>query len=149
MEIFGSVGDILRGKGTQVWTTTPEVTVFEAVRLMGEKNVGALVVLEADQVAGVISERDYTRKVVLRGRTSHDTKVGEILSRPVITATPADTVEHCLEVMTEQRVRHLPVVEGGKLAGLISMGDLVNWVIHVQRQTIQHLQSYITGSYPG
>lgn len=149
MEIFGTVRDILHSKGSQVWTTTPEVLVFDAVRLMGEKNVGALVVVEGGQAVGVVSERDYTRKVVLRGRTSRDTTVDEILSRPAVTVGPGDSIEECLRIMTEHRVRHLPVVDGGRLVGLVSMGDLVNWVIHVQRETIQQLHSYITGSYPG
>ena len=149
MEIFGTVSDILRNKGNQVWTTTPETWVIDAVRMMGEKNVGALVVLEDGQAAGVFSERDYSRKVVLCGRTSQNTKVGEILSRPAITVTPTDSIDDCMRVMTDRRVRHLPVVEGGALVGLVSLGDLVNWVIHVQRETINHLQSYITGSYPG
>jgi CBS domain-containing protein len=149
MEIFGTVSDILRGKGAEVWTTTPDVWVFDAVRTMGEKNVGALVVVEDGVVAGVVSERDYTRKVVLRGRTSRDTKVGDILTRPAVTVQPSERIDECMRLMTERRIRHLPVVEEGKLVGLVSMGDLVNWIIHVQRETIQHLQSYITGSYPG
>ena len=149
MEIHGTVRDILQNKGSQVWTTTPDQTVYDAVRLMGEKNVGALVVLENQSVAGVFSERDYSRKVVLQGRTSRDTLVGEILSRPTITVESSDQIEKCMQIMTTARIRHLPVIDDGTLAGLVSMGDLVNWVMHSQRHTILQLQGYIAGEYPG
>lgn len=149
MEIHGTVRDILQNKGSQVWTTTPDQTVYDAVRLMGEKNVGALVVLENQLVAGVFSERDYSRKVVLQGRTSRDTLVGEILSRPAITVESADQIEKCMQIMTTARIRHLPVIDDGALVGLVSMGDLVNWVMHSQRHTILQLQGYIAGEYPG
>lgn len=150
MEVHGTVNDILKTKGNEVWTTTPECTVFEALRLMGEKNIGALVALQDGKVVGVLSERDYSRKVVLRGRTSRDTLVGDILSFPAVTVEPGDPIEKCMQLMTGRRIRHLPVVKDGELAGLISIGDLVNWIIHVQRQTIQQLHGYIAGGgYPG
>lgn len=149
MEIFGIVSDILQAKGTRVWTTTPQATVFEALTIMGEKNVGALVALQDGEVVGVLSERDYTRKVVLRGRTSRDTLVGDILSFPAVTVTPDDKIDHCMQLMTGNRIRHLPVVSDGALTGIVSIGDIVNWVIHSQRQTIQQLQGYISGGYPG
>ncbi len=149
MEIQGTVRDIVQKKGGEIWTTSSTTTVYDAIGLMGEKNIGALVAVENDEVIGVLSERDYSRKVVLQGRTSRDTLVGDILSRPAITVNCADSIETCMKLMTSRRIRHLPVVEDGKLIGLISMGDLVNWVMQSQRQTIQQLQGYISGEYPG
>ena len=150
MEIHGTVRDILQNKGGEVWTTTPQNTVYEAIRLMGEKNIGALIAMEDGQVVGVLSERDYSRKVVLQGRTSRDTLVGEILTRPAITVRRKDSIEKCMQLMTGQRIRHLPVVnEDNRPVGLISIGDLVNWVMQSQRHTILQLQGYISGDYPG
>ena len=149
MEIHGTVQDILQNKGGEVWTTHPQHTVYQAIGLMGEKNIGALVVVEGTEVIGVISERDYSRKVVLQGRTSQDTLVGEILARPAITVHSADNIEKCMQLMTSHRIRHLPVVDDGQLVGLISIGDVVSWVMHSQRHTILQLQGYITGDYPG
>lgn len=149
MEIQGTVRDILQNKGGQVWTTNPQSTVYEAICLMGEKNIGALVVLEDGEVIGVFSERDYSRKVALQGRTSRDTLVGEILSKPVITIRRRDSIEKCMQSMTQHRIRHLPVVDDNKLIGLISMGDLVRWAMESQNHTILQLQGYIAGDYPG
>jgi CBS domain-containing protein len=150
MEIHGTVRDILQNKGGEVWTTTPETTVYEAIRLMGEKNIGALIVVERGEVVGVVSERDYSRKVVLRGRTSRDTLVGDIVASPAIPVRRKDSIEKCMQLMTSNRIRHLPVVtEDNRPIGLISMGDLVNWVMQSQRHTILQLQGYISGEYPG
>lgn len=149
MDIQGTVRDILQNKSGEVWTTTSQSTVYDAIGLMGEKGIGALVVVEDGQVVGVLSERDYSRKVVLRGRTSRDTLVNEILKRPAVTVEPRDSIERCMELMTSRRIRHLPVVDGGRLTGLVSMGDLVNWVMQSQRHTIQQLHGYIAGDYPG
>jgi CBS domain-containing protein len=149
MEINGTVYDILHNKGGEIWTTKPEDSVYDAIRLMGEKNIGALVALEDGEVVGVLSERDYSRKVVLQGRTSRDTRVGEILSRPAITVCSKDGIETCMQLMIGNRIRHLPVVDDGHLVGLISIGDLVSWVMLSQRHTIQQLQGYISGEYPG
>ena len=149
MEIHGTVHDILQHKGGAVWATTSQSTVYDAIGLMGEKNIGALIVVEDGEVVGVLSERDYSRKVVLQGRTSRDTLVGEILSRPAITVNSGDSIETCLQLMTKRRIRHLPVVDNGRLKGLVSMGDLVNWVMQSQRHTILQLQGYISGEYPG
>lgn len=149
MDIQGTVRDILTSKGGQVWTTGPRDTVYEAIGLMGEKNIGALVVVEHDEVIGVLSERDYSRKVVLQGRTSRDTLVGEIISSPVITVRPKDSIGKCMQIMTERRIRHLPVVDESMLVGLVSMGDLVRWVMTSQSHTILQLQGYIAGEYPG
>lgn len=149
MEISGTVYDILHNKSGDICTTTPNDSVYDAIRQMGERNIGALVVLENGQIVGVLSERDYSRKVVLQGRTSRDTRVGEIISSPAITVQSRDGVERCMQLMTENRIRHLPVVDDGRLVGLISIGDLVSWVMQSQRHTIQQLQGYISGDYPG
>jgi CBS domain-containing protein len=123
--------------------------VFEAVRMMAEKNVGALLVIENARLLGVFSERDYTRKIILKGRTSRVTPIREVLSSPVVTISPQDTVENALRLMTEHRIRHLPVVENDRIFGIISIGDLVKWIISTQTATIDHLENYIAGTYPG
>jgi len=148
MEIQGTVRDILRNKNTNVWTTNPQASVYEAIGLMGERNIGALVVMEDGKVAGVFSERDYSRKVVLQGRTSRDTLVSEILSRPAITVPPGAGLELCMELMTKHRIRHVPVVDEGALIGLVSMGDIVNWMLQTQKHLIHQLHGYIAGDYP-
>lgn len=149
MEMHGTVYDILHSKGGEIWTTRVGDSVYDAIRLMGEKNIGALVAVEDGEVIGVLSERDYSRKVVLQGRTSRDTRVGEIVSRPAITVQSRDGIERCMQLMTDNRIRHLPVVDDGCLVGLISIGDLVSWVMSSQSHTIQQLQGYISGDYPG
>ena len=149
MEIHGTVYDILHNKRGEILTTGLDGSVYEAIRLMGEKNIGALVAMEGDKVVGILSERDYSRKVVLQGRTSRDTKVGEIISRPAITVRSKDGIEKCMQLMSHNRIRHLPVVDDERLVGIISMGDLVTWVMQSQSHTIEQLQGYITGDYPG
>lgn len=141
----GRIGEILAHKGTQVWTISPDATVFEAVQMMADKNVGALLVTQGQRLVGIISERDYTRKVVLRGKASKLTAVREILSGQVIHVTPAHSVEECLRLMTDHRIRHLPVLEGDRTVGVVSIGDLVNWIILAQTSTIHQLQTYIAG----
>jgi len=148
MEIQGTVRDILRNKNTKVWTTNPQASVYEAIGLMGEHNIGALVVMEDGKVAGVFSERDYSRKVVLQGRTSRDTLVSEILNRQAITVPPGAGLELCMELMTKHRIRHLPVVDENSLIGLVSMGDIVNWMLQTQKHLIHQLHGYIAGDYP-
>ncbi|HEY5908974.1 MAG TPA: CBS domain-containing protein [Verrucomicrobiae bacterium] len=142
-----SIGEILNQKGRQAWSISPEATVFDAIQMMADKNVGALLVTERDQLVGIISERDYTRKVALKGKSSRDTAVREILSGQVIHVNPQQTVEECLRLMTDHRIRHLPVLEDAKIAGVVSIGDLVNWIISAQSSTIHQLQTYISG-YP-
>jgi len=146
--IPGIVNEILAHKPAQVWSVSPDATVFEAIELMAEKNIGALLVMSGDKLLGVVSERDYTRKVALKGRSSKEARVREIIATPV-TATPAHSVEECMKLMTTNRVRHLPILDGERLVGLVSIGDLVNWIISAQSVTIHQLESYITGHYPG
>jgi len=148
MNANATVAEILNAKGRQTWTVSPENTVLEAIQMMADKNVGALLVLEGSKLIGIISERDYTRKVVLRGKASKDTRVKEILSGIVIHVSPSDSVEECMRLMTSHRVRHLPVLEGDNVTGVVSIGDLVNWIISAQTSTIHQLQTYISG-YPG
>lgn len=141
----GSINEILDSKGTAVWTVAPDTTVFEAIQMMSEKNVGALLVTERGKLIGIISERDYTRKVALKGKSSKDLKVREITPDHVLSVTPQHTIEECMRLMTEHRVRHLPVLDGEKLTGVVSIGDLVNWIISAQSTTIRQLETYISG----
>ena len=149
MRVIDTIDAILQQKGSRVWTIPAEATVFEAIQLMAGRNVGALVVVSGDRLAGIFSERDYTRKVALHGKSSKDTLVGEVLSSQLVTATPDTTVEECMRIMTENRVRHLPILDGDRLAGLVSIGDLVNWIISTQNVEILQLHNYISGQYPG
>jgi CBS domain-containing protein len=148
MEIAGSVGAILALKGSAVWSIAPNSMVFDAIQLMADKNVGALPVVDNGQLVGMISERDYTRKVALQGRSSKDTPVREIMTHEVVTVNVADSVTKCMRAMTDGRIRHLPVMEGKKMIGLVSIGDLVRGIISAQTATIEALQKYITGEYP-
>lgn len=148
MKLTDTVGAILRVKGYQVWSTAPTATVYEAIELMAEKQVGALLVIAGGTLAGIVSERDYARKVVLKGKSSKDTQVSEIMSSPVVFVSPEDTVDHCMKIMTEKRIRHLPVLKDEKVVAVISIGDLTKWIISVQDDTIHHLEDYITGKYP-
>ncbi len=143
-----SVHLILKNKGSQIWSLAPDATVYEAIVMMSEKNVGALLVVSEGKLVGIISERDYARKVILQGKSSIETLVGEIMTSPVIAVTPGHTVDECMQIMTSNHIRHLPVLEGEKLVGAISIGDLVKAVISTQAETIQHLDNYITGKYP-
>jgi len=134
---------LLESKGREVYTISPDASVLDALRLMAEKSVGALIVTEGGKIAGVISERDYARKVILHGKSSHELQVRDIMTSKVITVHPRQTVEECMTLMTEKRIRHLPVTEGERLIGVLSIGDLVKEVIAEQQQTIQQLESYI------
>jgi len=149
MEITTTVGSILNRKGSSVWSVSPTNTVFEAISMMAEKNVGALPVLEGGNLVGMISERDYARKVILLGRGSRETTVAEIMTGNVRTVGSSDSVQDCLQLMTENRIRHLPVMEEDKLTGLISIGDCVNWIISAQTAAIDDLERFVTGAYPG
>ncbi len=145
MKMSGTAGIILHHKGHTVWSISPDASVFEAIRLLAEKNIGALPVMEGDRLMGIFSERDYTRKIALAGKSSRGTRVREIVSMPVISVTPAHTIEDCMRLMTDNRIRHLPVLEGEKVIGMLSIGDLVNWIISVQSSTIDQMEAYIAG----
>lgn len=149
MNISGTIDAILNQKSGDIWSVSPDETVYDAIKKMADKNVGALVVMENDKLVGILSERDYTRKVMLRGKRSRETMVREIMSTDLKTVDPKESVDDCLRFMTEKRVRHLPVMHEGKLRGVISIGDLVKHVISVQSATLQQLESYISGGYAG
>jgi len=149
MQNIGTISAILKHKSSDLWSVSPEDMVFDAIQLMADKNVGALLVMAGGKLVGVMSERDYTRKIALKGKSSRETPVREILSTPIISATPHHTIEECMRLMTVHRVRHLPVLEGDAVLGIVSIGDLVNWIINAQSFTINQLESYITGQYPG
>jgi CBS domain-containing protein len=139
------ISSLLHRKSPALWSVTPDTTVFEAIRLMSDKNVGALPVLSGDgRLVGILTERDYTRKIALFGKSSKETRVREIISE-VPTVTADNTVENCMKLMTDKRVRHLPVVENGKVIGIVSIGDLVNWIIHTQDAAIEQMERYIAG----
>lgn len=137
------VSDILKGKVSNIYSVTGQASVYEAIKLMGEKNIGALLVMEGEKLSGILSERDYARKVVLRGKSSRETMVKDIMTENVLTVTTSDTIETCMEIMTQKHIRHLPILEAGKVLGMISIGDVVNAIIKTQKETIEHLQSYI------
>ena len=140
-----TVGQLLAIKGRQLYSVEPQDSVLRAIEIMATQHVGALLVMEQGVLLGVISERDYARKVILKNRSSHDTPVAAIMSSPVITVTPGDTVKHCMEVCTSERIRHLPVVEGGRVVGVLSIGDLVKAILQEQSEQIEQLERYIAG----
>ena len=145
---MNTIRHILQIKGTNIWSISPEETVYEALRMMASKDVGALLVMEKDHLEGILSERDYARKIILQGKTSKETKVKEIMTSVVYTVHPDQTIDECMDIMTHRRIRHLPVVENDRLIGVISIGDVVNDIIHRQRQTISNLESQVLGSEP-
>ena len=149
MDVTGTIEAILAQKGTETFTISPDSTVYDAVALMAEKNIGALLVTENEKPVGMLSERDYTRKVMLRGKRSRETLVREIMSSDLTVVSPREPVANCLRMMTDKRIRHLPVLEGDTIRGVISIGDLVKWVIATQSAAIQHLEMYISGGYTG
>jgi CBS domain-containing protein len=145
MNLPDKIGTMLKSKGRQVWSIPPTASVYEAIECMAEKQVGALLVMDGEELVGIISERDYARKIILMGRSSKETPVTEIMSSRVVTVTPDHTIGDCMRIITENRIRHLPVLDRDRVVGVISIGDLVNWIISVQQETIRHLESYITG----
>src|SRR5579872_965086 len=149
MNITGTIDSLLNQKSPAIWSVPPDSTVFDAIKLMAHKNIGALLVMEGNALAGIFSERDYTRKIALKGKSSKSTAVREIISTPVISVAPGDTVEDCMRLMTEKRVRHLPVLDNGKVVGIVSIGDLVNWIISAQSIALNQMEDYISGKYPG
>jgi CBS domain-containing protein len=149
MSLIDTVRSLLNAKGKAVWALPPDATVYEAIELMAEKGVGAVLVISEGKLAGILSERDYARKVILQGRSSKDTLLREIMSCPVLTVDPGATVDECMRIVTEHRIRHLPVMEGERVVGIVSIGDLVRSIISAQAATIDQLHSYIAGKYPG
>jgi len=148
IKMSGTVGSVLKRKGSEVWSVTPDQTVYDTIEEMADKGVGALLVISQGKLAGIISERDYARKVILKGRSSKTTLVKEIMTSPVIFVTSDTAVDECLSIMTKNRIRHLPIMKSEQVLGVVSIGDLVKWVVSEQEETIEHLQNYISAKYP-
>lgn len=149
MQITGTIDALLSHKSRNVWSVSPDSTVFQAIELMAHKNIGALPVIQNGKLLGMFSERDYTRKVALKGKSSKSTFVREIISTPVISVAPHCSIDECMHLMTQHRIRHLPVLQNDELIGIISIGDLVNWIISAQHVAIEQMENFISGSYPG
>jgi CBS domain-containing protein len=149
MNLVDTVRLVLKQKGQNVWHVSPDGCVYDAIEIMADKHVGALLVVSEGKLVGVVSERDYARKVILQGKSSKQTQVKEIMTSPAIFVTPEQTVEDSMRIMTDKHIRHLPVLEDGIILGVVSIGDLVKWMISAQQQTISQLHNYITSQYPG
>ena len=149
MKLAGTVGDILHKKGARIISITPDATVFDAVKLLAEHNIGALPVLQEGRMVGIFTERDYSRKIVLAGKSSKIAQVAEVMSPQPVLVAMNHSIEDCMEIMTDKRVRHLPVIEGGALVGLVSIGDVVKWIMSAQSAALDQMEQYISGSYPG
>lgn len=148
MQISDKIRSVLDFKGRQVFSVEPGASVYEAIELMADKEIGALPVMKGGILQGMISERDYARKIILKGRLSRDTRVDEVMTSPVVCVSLDETVDECMRLMTGNRIRHLPVTDGDRVVGMISIGDLVNWIMTLQAETIDTLHSYIAGAYP-
>jgi len=148
MELLDTVETVLRRKKASVWSIAPQATVYDALVLMADKEIGSLLVMSGSRLVGLFSERDYARKIALMGRSSKETTVQEVMADEPVTVTPRHTVSACMELMTDHRRRHLPVLDGDRVIGVLSIGDLVNWIVMSHEQTIQQLHGYIAGAYP-
>jgi CBS domain-containing protein len=150
MKPSDTIRSVLKYKSPTLYSLPPDASVYDAIELMSQKGIGAILVMTPGRLVGFLSERDYARKVILKGKSSRDTQIREIMSVPVITVTPGDTVDECMRIMTGNRIRHLPVMDdGGRVIGIVSIGDLVKWIISAQEEMIHHLHNYISGGYPG
>jgi CBS domain-containing protein len=149
MKSSDTIASVLATKAREIWSIEPTETVYRAIEMMADRGVGALLVMSDDRLLGIISERDYARKIILKDRSSSKSLVRDIMTSQVVTVTRDHSVDQCLEIMTEKRVRHLPVIEGREVVGMVTIGDLVKWIITVHEETIGHLEAYISGSYPG
>ncbi len=139
------VMDVLKTKASNIWSVASQDTTYHALEMMASKDIGALLVIDKGQLAGVFSERDYARKVILKGKSSKEVTVGELMTTPVFFISPEKSIEECMALMTEKRIRHMPVIDAGKIIGVVSIGDLVNVIITAQKVTIQDLENYVTG----
>jgi CBS domain-containing protein len=148
IKLSGTVGSVLKRKGSEIWYVTPDQTVYEAIEKMADKGVGAVLVISAGKLVGIISERDYTRKVILKGKSSKSTLVKGIMTSPVIFVTPDQAVDECMDIVTKNRIRHLPIMENDIVLEVVSIGDLVKWVVSEQEETIERLQDYISTKNP-
>lgn len=137
------INHILEKKGHQVFSVSPQTAVYQALQIMMEKNISALLVMEEEKLIGIFTERDYARKLILQGKSSRETMIAEIMTTELLTISPSDSIDHCMEVMTEKKIRHLPVIEQNRVSGMISIGDVVKFIIEDQKKTIEHLESYI------
>jgi CBS domain-containing protein len=150
MEVLDTVRAVLAQKGSKVWSVTPDATVYDAIALMAEHNIGSVLVMDSDRLVGLLSERDYTRKIILMGKQSKSTPVREIMSTDITAVSPLATVEHCMRLMTDKRVRHLPVVDDEQhVVGVVSIGNLVNWIISAQSSALESMEKLIGAEYPG
>ena len=142
-----TIEQILNNKDKQIWSVEPKASIFEALKIMSDKEIGALLVLEGEKLVGIFSERDYARKVILEGKSSKNTQVGELMTKKVLYTDSEKTIIDCMVIMTNKHVRHLPVIENDKVIGMVTIGDVVNQIISEQEYAIQHLENYITGTY--
>ena len=142
-----TIAQLLNTKGNQIWSVEPKATIFEALEIMSEKEIGALLVMEDGKLTGIFSERDYARKVILKGKSSKETPVGELMTKKVFYMDPQKTINDCMAMMTAKRIRHVPVIKDNQVMGIVTIGDVVNQIISEQEVTINHLENYITGSH--